>query len=191
MQNSILLLILQCLNVLTLNLDKVVKRLNYDSEEIYLSKTSIPLIFPPIYAQAILGDRIFPGKVCLNEIFWDNSFHLMTVFHGTMLKHNTLKKYLVTFFFLKNQAISKTSYPVSYSNSHRNGHEKNVCSLNIGWILAPKLSPSCQNPLTNKEGQRVNSVYSVRWHTLLKKKGKLKDLFLGTAKCNFSHSLTL
>lgn len=69
MQNSILLLILQCLNVLTLNLDKVVKRLNYDSEEIYLSKTSIPLIIPPIYTQAILGDRIFPGKVCLNEIF--------------------------------------------------------------------------------------------------------------------------
>lgn len=42
------------------------------SKEIFLSKTSIPSIILPIHTQAVLENRMFPGKVHLNGIFYWN-----------------------------------------------------------------------------------------------------------------------
>lgn len=101
---NVIALVAYCLNISTLNL---VKKLNYDfRKDLSFFQNLHPLSYSPH------PHPNCSGKVFLNDTFWENSFCLMTMFHGTIPKQNTLKKCLVTLFFLKNQVSSKMLYPL-------------------------------------------------------------------------------
>ena len=88
---------------------KVVMKLNDDFKGDLCFQNSHFLNYSPIHTQVVLGNRMFPRKALLHCIFESIPPILWQCF--MVQCRCTLKNYLVTV-FLKNQVISKTSYPL-------------------------------------------------------------------------------